>query len=315
MHIDKFIDSRPTPFFSFELIPPARGGSINDVYHLVDRLMPFSPSWIDVTNHAADSWFEETADGSWKRHIYRKRPGTLGLCAALKYHYKIETVPHILCTGFTKEETEDALIELSYLEISNLLVVRGDNVDWRITRPGERNKYAVDLVRQVTDMNNGKYAHDLSVNPKTDFCIGVAGYPEKHFESPNINWDLEHLKSKIEAGAKYIVTQMFFDNRYYYNFLERCRDAGITVPIIPGLKVLTRKSQLTNIPRNFHVDIPENFSIQMQEAKTRKEQKQIGIEHAIRQGRDLLEHGVPGLHMYVTSDSPLVARVMHELCM
>ncbi len=313
MQIGDFLARREDPFFSFELIPPARGTCISDVYELVDCLMPHRPAWIDVTNHAADSWFEELPDGSWRRHIVRKRPGTLGLCAAIKYRYNIETVPHILCQGFTREETEDALIELSYLDIRNLLVVRGDNVDWKVVRPGRRNQHALDLVVQVMDMNRGQYMHEMVSSSPTSFCVGVAGYPEKHYESPSISYDLKHLKAKVDAGAAYIVTQMFFENEHYFRFVDRCREAGIQVPVIPGLKVLDRKSQLTRLPRNFYIAMPEGLVSEVLETKKAEQVQEIGCRHAQSQVRGLLEGGAPGIHFFVTSDAPQVARVLEGL--
>jgi methylenetetrahydrofolate reductase (NADPH) len=313
LKISETIATATRPTFSFELTPPERGTSISEVHEIVDLLMPYRPAFIDVTNHAADSWFEETGGGSYERHITRKRPGTLGLCAALKYRYDVETVPHLLCVGFTKEETEDALIELSFLGIHNVVALRGDHTDWKEVRRGPRNKYAVDLVKQVMDMNDGKYLHALSSADKSNFCVGVAGYPEKHFEAPSLAYDIARLKEKVDAGAEYVITQMFYDNAAFFDFLEKAREAGVTVPIIPGLKVLTRKSLLTNIPRNFHVDIPDDLIGEIMAAGKPSHVKEIGCEFALKQARELLDAGVPGLHFFVYSDAPVAADVLREL--
>ena len=313
MKIREILDHLDEPFFSFELTPPERGASISVVTEIVDRLMPFRPTFIDVTNHAADSWFEELENGSFVRHITHKRPGTLGLCAAIKYRYDVETVPHLLCVGFTKEETEDALIELSFLGIDNVLALRGDQIDWKEIRRGERNKYAVDIVRQVCDMNRGRYLHQLESAQRSDFCVGVAAYPEKHFEAPSLGYDIEQLKEKVDAGAEYVITQMFFENDAYFAFVDKCREAGITVPIIPGLKVLTRRSLLKSIPRNFHVDIPEDLVSEIRSAKDAKSVAAVGHEHALRQARGLLDGGAPGLHFFVYSDAPSAEAVLRDL--
>jgi len=313
MKIGETLSTRRDPFFSFELTPPERGMSISDVTEIVDQLIPFDPLFIDVTNHAADSWFEEVDEESFRRHITRKRPGTLGLCAALKYRYDVETVPHLLCHGFTQEETEDALIELSFLDIHNVLAVRGDTTDWKEVRRGVRNKYAEDIVRQIVDMNHGRYLHKLNDAQSTDFCIGVAAYPEKHFEAPSLAYDIRHLKAKVDAGADYAITQMFFDNAPYFAFVERCRAEGITLPIIPGLKVIGRKSLLTNIPRNFHVDMPDDLVDAIRGAKTAAESSAIGVEHALAQARGLIEGGAPGVHFFVYNDAHLTAEVLKRL--
>lgn len=313
LKIGETLATRRDPFFSFELTPPERGMSINDVTELVDQLIPFEPLFIDVTNHAADSWFEELDGESYKRHITRKRPGTLGLCAALKYRYDVETVPHLLCHGFTQEETEDALIELSFLGIHNILAVRGDTTDWKEVRRGARNKYAIDIVRQIQDMNRGDYLHKLTDAQHSDFCVGVAAYPEKHFEAPSLAYDIQHLKAKVDAGADYVVTQMFFHNPPYFEFVERCRAAGIEAPIIPGLKVIGRKSLLTNIPRNFHVDLPDDLVDAIAGAKDQDAAAAIGVEHALAQARGLLDGGAPGVHFFVYNDAHLTAEVLKRL--
>ena len=313
MKISETLAKADGPFFSFELTPPERGASISRVHEIVDLLLPYRPAFIDVTNHAADSWFEELGDQSFVRHITRKRPGTLGLCAAIKYRYNIETVPHLLCMGFTQEETEDALIELSFLDIHNVVALRGDHTDWREVRRGTRNKYASDLVSQIMALNRGEYLHRMNDAEPTRFCVGVAGYPEKHFEAPSLNFDVEMLKKKVDAGAEYVITQMFFDNAVYFRYLEKCRAAGITVPIIPGLKVLTRKTLLNNIPRHFHVDIPDDLVDEIMAAEKTDHVRAIGARHALEQARGLLDGGAPGVHFYVYSDADVAAQVLKEL--
>ena len=313
MRIPDFLAQRRDPFFSFELIPPLRGGGIALIHQVVETLQPFHPAWVDVTNHAADSWFEEGEDGSWSRHIYRKRPGTLGLCAAIRYKFGIETVPHLLCVGFTREETEDALIELSYLDIHNVLAVRGDVPDWHEVRPGARNAFALDLVRQVADMNAGRYLHELAGRQPTRFAVGVAGYPEKHVEAPNLAFDLEHLKAKVAAGAEWVVSQMCFSADTHAAYVRRCREAGVALPVLPGLKVVSRLQQLSSLPRHFHVDLPEELVRDLRQASGAAEREEVGVAHAVRLGRRLLEEGAPGLHFFVTQDAPLVARVLGEL--
>lgn len=313
MHIPDFLAGRRDPFFSFELIPPVRGGGMSLVRQTVESLLPFQPAWVDVTNHAADSWFEEADDGAWRRHIYRKRPGTLGLCAAIRYQYGIETVPHLLCVGFTREETEDALIELSYLDIHNVLAVRGDVPEWHQVRPGERNTFAVDLVRQVAEMNQGRYLHDLAERQPARFAVGVAGYPEKHVEAPNLRDDLGQLKAKVEAGAEWVVSQMCFSSTTWLGWVERCREAGVEVPLLPGLKVVSRLHQLSSLPRHFHVDLPEDLVDELRKAPSAAARDEIGVAHAVALGRRLLEGGAPGLHFFVTQDAHLVARAMKEI--
>jgi len=307
MKVIEFYENATEPLISFEIIPPKRGKSIQGVFDALDKVMPYHPPFIDITSHAAEAYYEELDNGSVKRHIKRKRPGTIGLSAAIKHRYNVEPVPHIICKGFTREETEDALIELNYLGIQNVLAIRGD--DPGAPKPQNKtrqiNEYAIDLVRQIKRMNNGIYLEQLMDATHTDFCVGVGGYPEKHFEAPNMKWDIQRLKEKVEAGADYIVTQMFFDNQAYFKFVDDCRAAGIKVPIIPGLKLMTKYEQLTNIPRAFYINIPEALSheISMNPAKARE----IGIEWGANQCLELLERGVPGLHFYIMADpSPVV---------
>jgi len=307
MKVIEFYEQSDEPLISFEIIPPRRGKSINGIFEALDQVMPYRPPFIDVTAHAAEAYYEELEDGSVKRHIKRKRPGTIGLCAAIKHRYDVEPVPHVLCKGFTREETEDALIELNYLGIQNVLAIRGD--DQGTSKPYNKsrgtNEYAVDLVRQIKRMNSGMYLEQLIDADKTNFCIGVGGYPEKHFEAPNIDWDVKRLKEKVDAGADYIVTQMFFDNQVYFNFVDKCREAGITVPIIPGLKLITNYNHLTSLPRSFYLNLPESLSHEISLKPERA--KEIGIEWAIGQCNELLNYGVQGLHFYVMANpSPVI---------
>ena len=302
------------PLISYEIIPPRRGTSVEDILGIVEALMPFEPPFIDVTSHAAEAYYEEMPDGSMRRHIKRKRPGTLGLCAAIQYRYGIDAVPHILCRGFTREETEDALIELHYLGIRNVLAVRGDDLGYaKPERPDRsRNAYACDLVAQVDAMNHGRFLEELIGAAPTDFCIGVGGYPERHEEAPNMTWDVLNLKRKVDAGADYVVTQMFFDNRHYFEFVERCRDVGITVPIVPGLKILTAKNHLRSLPRTFHAEIPEALAAEAEAARD-GQVADIGVEWARQQAEELMSAGVPGIHFYIMSTAEHVLRVVEPL--
>lgn len=315
MKVTEHYASATEPLISYEIIPPKRGSSVADVLEIVEVLQPFEPPFIDVTSHAAEASYEEMPDGTIKRRVKRKRPGTLGLCAAIQHRYGIDAVPHVLCRGFTREETEDALIELNYLGIHNVLAVRGDDSNVRKRERPERttNAYASDLVGQISAMNRGEYLDEglLDAAP-TDFCIGVGGYPEKHEEAPNKTWDVLHLKRKVDAGADYVVTQMFFDTSRYLEFVERCRDVGIDVPIVPGIKILTSKRHLRSLPRTFKVEIPEALAAEVEEAESRHV-ADIGIEWARQQADDLMAAGVPGIHFYIMSDPRHVLRVVEPL--
>lgn len=275
---------------------------MDKVFESLDKVMKYNPPFIDVTYHAAESYYEELPDGTIKRHIKRKRPGTIGLCAAIKHKYDVDPVPHLICEGFTKEETEDALIELNFLGIDNVLAIRGDANDDSTPRikNGTYNKYAIDLVKQVKDMNRGEYLEDIVNAHETNFCVGVAGYPEKHFEAPNLDFDIARLKEKVDAGGDYIVTQMFFNNDAYFHFVEKCRAAGIECPIVPGLKVLTRKRHLNFLPKFFHLNIPEALSDEVQADPDNA--REIGVEWAAQQCTELLEGGAPGIHFYIMGD-------------
>lgn len=302
MKVIEHYDRATEPLISFEIIPPKRGGSVDKVFDSLDKVMKYNPPFIDVTYHAAESYYEELPDGTIKRHIKRKRPGTIGLCAAIKHKYGVDPVPHLICEGFTKEETEDALIELNFLGIDNVLAIRGDSPDDSTPRikNGTYNKYAIDLVKQIKGMNHGEYLEDIVNAHETNFCVGVAGYPEKHFEAPNLDFDIARLKEKVDAGGDYIVTQMFFNNDAYFNFVEKCRDAGIDCPIVPGLKVLTRERHLSFLPKFFHLNIPEALSDEVQANPNNA--RDIGVEWAAQQCVELLEGGAPGIHFYIMGD-------------
>lgn len=302
------------PLISFEIIPPLRGGNLQQLLTLIEDLARHRPPFIDITSHAAEVLYDETPQGL-QRRVKRKRPGTLGLCALMQNKYKIDAVPHILCRGFTREETEDFLIELHYLGIDNVLAVRGD--DSGFAKPLQygrsANQFAVDLVRQVRAMSKGKYLQeDLLDAEPLDFCVGVGGYPEKHFEAPNLTSDVRRVKEKTEAGADYIVTQMFFDNRHYFRFVDECRAQGITAPIIPGLKILTSRAQLTSLPRNFFVEIPADLA----DAVTAERPEQaidVGVEWALRQTEELISRGAPSVHFYVMQSADAVGRLLDKL--
>jgi len=300
MKVIEHYEKATEPLISFEIIPPKRGGAVSSVFESLDKVVEkVNPPFIDVTYHAAESHVEEQKDGSLKRVVRRKRPGTIGLCAAILHRYDIDPVPHLICEGFSKEESEDALIELNYLGIHNVLAIRGDNTGSQtsLNLNGTVNKFAVDLVKQIQNMNQGEYLEDIINAEPTDFCVGVAGYPEKHFEAPNLDWDIKRLKQKVDAGGDYIVTQMFFDNQAYFAFVEKCRKAGIDVPIVPGLKILTTPGHLVRLPRNFHLNIPDALADEV--IVDEKNAKKIGIEWAKQQSLELMEAGVPGLHYYI----------------
>ena len=314
MKVTEHYDRADGPLFSYEIIPPTRGSSVGDVLGVVEQLKPYDPPFIDVTSHSAEKVYEEMADGTIRKRVKRKRPGTLGLCAAIQHRFGIDAVPHILCLGFSQEETEDALIELNYLGIHNLLAVRGDDTGVaKLERPDRtRNEYACDLVGQIQAMNDGRYLADLLDAAPTDFCVGVGGYPEKHVDAPNLTWDVLNLKRKVDAGADYVVSQMFFDNRHYLDWAARCREVGIDVPIVPGLKILTSKRQLQSLPRAFYTEIPEALAAEVEEAKD-EHVPEIGIEWTRKQAEGLLEAGVPGIHFYIMSTAKHVVRVAEPL--
>jgi methylenetetrahydrofolate reductase (NADPH) len=303
--------------FSLEVLPPQKGKTIDDLQKVIEPLMEFKPPFIDVTYHKEEVIYKKRADGLIEEVPLRKRPGTVGICAALKGKFNVDTIPHLVCGGFTKEETEDALFTLHYLGIDNLLLLTGDKDKGQRkleTGPKSEHRYASELVTQVAAMNRGKFLHEETENElKTNFCIGVAGYPEKHFEAPNMKTDLKHLKEKVDAGADYIVTQFFFDNKFFFEFEKKCREIGITVPIIPGLKPIYRKSQLNILPSIFHVTLPDALSDELEKAKDDKTAREIGIEWCIQQSKELKAAGVPVLHYYTMSRSGETIAIAKEV--
>jgi methylenetetrahydrofolate reductase (NADPH) len=302
--------------FSIEILPPLKGKSIQSIYDSIDPLMEFKPAFVDVTYHREEYVYKKRPGGYLEKVSIRKRPGTVGICAAIMNKYNVEAVPHIICGGFTKEETENALIDLHFLGIQNVLALRGDSIKTESTfipEPGG-HAYALDLVKQISNMNKGIYLdEDMKDASPTDFCIGVAGYPEKHFESPNMELDMEFLKKKIDNGAEYIVTQMFFDNQKYFRFVELCKKHNIHVPVIPGIKILTSKKQLTMLPKTFHIDIPLDLSKEVLACKNDEDVKQAGIEWCIAQCRELIKHNVPCIHFYTMGNSVPVRKVAQTI--
>ena len=298
--------------FSFEVIPPKKGNSIQELYDNIDPLMEFNPPFIDVTTSREEHVYVDNGNGLLDRKTTRARPGTLGICAAIKHKFDVDTVPHVLCGGFTKEETEYLLVDCDYLGIQNVMALRGDSMaHQKFFEPsiGGHN-FATELVSQIKDLNSGKYLHGvIETNHNSDFCIGVAGYPEKHFESPSLKTDLKHLKEKVDAGADYIVTQMFFDNQKYFQFVEAAKKEGINVPIIPGLKPIAVKRHLQLLPQFFSIDLPESLISAVESCKTNKDVRQVGIEWAIQQSKELLDAGVPVLHYYSMGKSDNIKKI------
>jgi methylenetetrahydrofolate reductase (NADPH) len=314
MKVIEHLQNAKEPFISFELIPPKRGGDIKALLAVLDEIVKYRPPYIDITSHSAEIIYEETPNGI-KKKIKRKRPGTLGICALIQNKYNIDAVPHVLSKGFTREETEDFLIELNYLGIENLLAVRGDDTGFDKPIPEGRsvNRYTVDLVKQICAMNGGKYLEDNLLDAKpTNFCVGVGGYPEKHFESPSIRTDIKYAKEKIEAGADYIVTQLFYDNSVYFRYVEMCRQEGITVPIIPGIKILTNRSHLINVPKNFYVSLPDQLVDEVMAAKP-ENVLEVGVEWASKQVEELLDMNVPSIHFYIMQNSKPIKMLMERL--
>lgn len=316
MKVIDHINQAKDTLISFEVLPPLKGKGIEALYKHLDPLMEFKPSYINVTYHRSEHVFKKRSDGSFEKVIIRKRPGTESICAAIMNKYNVDTVPHLICGGFSINDTEDALLNLQYLGIDNVLVLRGDAAKNETSFEAEPNghKFASDLLRQVVNLNSGLYLEeDLKATNKTTFCIGVAGYPEKHFEAPNMQTDLNYLKAKVDSGADYIVTQMFFDNEKYYSFVKACRDAGINVPIIPGLKPIYSKKQLTVLPKTFHIDLPADLANEILKCKTDEEVEQVGTEWLLHQSKDLKKNGVPVLHYYTLGKPHVVANVVKEI--
>jgi methylenetetrahydrofolate reductase (NADPH) len=316
MKVTDRIKASDDTLFSIEILPPLKGKDINYIYAGIDPLIEFKPAFIDVTYHREEFVLRKRKDGGFDKVFTRKRPGTVAICAALMNKYHIDTVPHLICGGFSKEETENALIDLHFLGIDNVLVLRGDNIKNESTFIPEPdgNKTSLELLNQVIDMNKGRFLDEEIENATaSNFCIGVSGYPEKHFESPNMTNDLKWLKQKVDAGADYIVTQMFFNNEKYFQFVETCRNMGITIPIIPGLKPLTTKKQLTILPKVFHIDMPDDLVDAVEACKDDKAVKQVGIEWAIQQSKELKKAKVPVLHFYTMGHGEITRTIASEV--
>lgn len=319
MRIDEHIENaqkKEQTLFTFEILPPLKGQTIHDIYKNIDPLMEFNPPFINVTYHREQVVYKRLPNGLLEQKVVRKRPGTVGICAALMNRYQVDPVPHLLCGGFSKEDTENALIDLDFLGVENVLALRGDGMQDQMyfVPEADGHTYASELVGQIVEMNQGKYLdEELANNHATNFSIGVAGYPEKHFEAPSLNVDVSHLKKKIDAGANYIVTQLFFDNKKYFDFVEKCRDAGITVPIIPGLKPIATKRHLSMLPHRFHVDLPDELAMAVMQAKDNSEVRQIGVEWAVQQAKELKAAGIPVIHFYSMGKSDNIYAIAKEM--
>lgn len=315
MKVTEHLKEAKGTLFSFEILPPLKGKSIQSIYDGIDPLMEFKPRFVNVTYHREEFIYKERENGLLEKIAIRKRPGTVGICAAIMNKYQVDAVPHLICGGFSKEETENALIDLQFLGIDNVLALRGDSIKTEATfRPHkDGHKYAVELIQQIGEMNHGTYMmDDIQLEP-TDFCIGTAGYPEKHFEAMNMTTDLQYLKAKVDAGADYIVTQMFFDNQKYFDFVAACRAIGIDVPIIPGLKPIKTMDHITFLPKFFKIDYPEALSKELLKCKDNKQVEQLGIEWGIQQSKELKEAGAPCIHYYTMSNSSMVKAIAKEI--
>jgi methylenetetrahydrofolate reductase (NADPH) len=313
MSVIETIKNSTKPLFTFELLPPLKGHSIERIYTAIDRLIEYAPAYINFTSHRNEIIFRERPDGFIEKKVVRLRPGTIALAAAVKYKYNIPVVPHVLCGGYTKEETENILIEMKFLGIEDVLALRGDPPKGSRSFIPEKSghSYTYQLVQQIADMNRGKYLEDTLVNPEpANFCIGVAGYPEKHFEAPNKQVDMEHLIMKLDAGASYIVTQMFFNNDKFCRFREECIKAGIKVPIIPGIKPVSALNDINLLPQTFHIDLPNELFLAVRKCKTDAEAREVGIEWATMQSKELIKMGVPGIHYYTLGRSDNIARIV-----
>jgi methylenetetrahydrofolate reductase (NADPH) len=314
--IDHIKNANGKTLFSLEVLPPLKGENIRTLFDHMDPLMEFKPPFVDVTYHREEFVYKKRENGLLEKKSTRKRPGTVALCAAIQNHYKVDTVPHIICGGFTKDETENALIDLHFLGIENALLLQGDGIknEGRFVADPDGHRYASELVQQVVNLNQGKYLdEDLLNSTPTNFCIGVAGYPEKHFAAPNLKTDLKYLKNKVDLGAEFIVTQMFFDNSKYFEFVKQCRDMGIHVPIIPGIKPITTKAQTSILPTIFYIDLPEELSDAVDKCKDNAAVKQVGIEWTVQQSKELMKAGVPSLHFYSMGKSDPIYRIAKEL--
>ncbi|MFZ9028736.1 MAG: methylenetetrahydrofolate reductase [NAD(P)H] [Crocinitomicaceae bacterium] len=315
MKVTDHLKNAEGPLFSFEILPPLKGKSIQSIFDGIDPLMEFGPKFINVTYHREEYIYKERDHGLLEKIAIRKRPGTVGICAAIMNKYQVDAVPHLICGGFSKEETENALIDLQFLGIDNVLALRGDSIKTESSfKPHPQgHQYAVELIDQISEMNKGNYLiEDIKLEP-TAFCVGAAGYPEKHFEAMNLTTDLEYLKQKVDAGAEYIVTQMFFDNKKYFNFVDACRAAGIDVPIIPGLKPIKSMNHISFLPKFFHIDYPEELSNELLKCKSNADVEKLGIEWGIQQSKELKDAGVPCIHYYTMSNSSSVKAIAKEI--
>jgi methylenetetrahydrofolate reductase (NADPH) len=313
VHVTEHLVRATSTLFSYEIIPPVRGKSAQDILSIVEEIVPYRPPFIDVTSHPAEAYYEELSDGSIRRRVRKKRPGTISMCGIIQNRYGIDTVAHLLCRGFTREETEDAMIELGFLGIHNVLAIRGDETNYKKPLASHRtaNTYAHELVAQLADLRHGKYLEELANSDPIDVCIGVGAYPEKHVEAPNLKTDIGFLKQKVDAGANYVVTQMMFDNAGFFRFVALCREAGIRVPIIPGLKVLDHLHQLTSLPKNFHVNLPDPLVDEIQASP--EHIREIGARWAQRQCAELVNACVPCIHFYVMNDAQSVLEIVGGL--
>ena len=315
MKVTEHLKAAKDTLFSFEILPPLKGKSIQSIYDGIDPLMEFKPRFVNVTYHREEFIYKERENGLLEKIAIRKRPGTVGICAAIMNKYQVDAVPHLICGGFSKEETENALIDLQFLGIDNVLALRGDSIKTESTFKPHKDghRFAVELIEQVVEINKGNYMMDDVQLEPTDFCIGTAGYPEKHFEAMNLTTDLQFLKAKVDAGAEYIVTQMFFDNEKYFSFVKACREIGINVPIIPGLKPIKTLEHITFLPKFFKIDYPEALSSELLKCKDNKQVEQLGIEWGIQQSKELKEAGVPCIHYYTMSNSTMVKAIAKEI--
>ncbi len=317
MKVTKHIESaNGKTLFSFEILPPLKGQNIQSIFDTIDPLMEFKPPFIDVTYHREEYQFKELPSGLLEKKIVKKRPGTVGICAGIQNKYDVDAIPHVLCGGFTKEDTENLLIDLAFLDIDNVVALRGDALKNEIYfKPDkEGNTYASELVTQISNLNKGIYLdEDLQNSSCTDFCIGVAGYPEKHMEAPSMDSDIHFLKQKIKNGAEYIITQMFFDNKKFFDFVAKCRASGITVPIIPGLKPIATKKQLNLIPHRFKVDLPDDLIMEVVRAKDNEAVQEVGNAWCVQQSKELIAAGIPVLHYYSMGKSGNIKRIASQL--
>ncbi len=316
MKITEYIKQAEKTLFSFEIIPPVKGKSIQQLYDNIDPLMEFEPPFIDVTTSREEYIYIEKKGGLLEKRLTRMRPGTLGICASIQNKYQVDTVPHLLCGGFTKQETEYLLVDCQYLGIDNVMALRGDarKEERRFEKTVGGHHYAIDLVKQIQNINDGNYLHEvIEITCDVDFCIGVAGYPEKHEEAPCLSTDLKRLKEKVDAGADYVVTQMFFDNQHYFDFVKGAREIGIDVPIIPGIKPIATKKHLHLLPQTFHLDIPHELVTAVENCKDNKDVRKVGIEFCIAQCKELIDYGVPVLHFYSMGKSDNIYDIAREI--